>query len=593
MVAGAGALLATSLGVPATGSADPGDTLLPNGQFDVTATAAAKALPVPPRRMVTFYTGIKRNESGARSELQDVSDPDSVAYREFWSRKDIRQDFGANHKAKTKVRQSAEAAGLTFEMDKTGVFAAVTGRAGRMTRWLDAPLRMQKASIGGLAAVLIQTNATHPAGLKKYVKGFVGLDIKAKPAASTASAQATPEPPYTGVNEGTPEGCLAQASPELNTYAYSYNQLRTAYGIDQLPAGQSVGKATRVAILAQGDGYSDDALADSAECFDLPNMTFKRVAAPGLTGQLPEGGEGDLDVQVVQSVLPAGSTVHVIESPNFDLRFFPTWATAFSLDRKPAVITTSYGICEQLTKQMPPGARGLTEAVLVRLGLSGTSAFSAAGDRGSSDCINNETGEGPKELAVDYPGSSRYVTSVGGTRLTVSADNKRTQEVVWNSQSGLPPIGPESVGGGGGVSQVYQRPWWQPRSMTKSDMRTVPDIAAHAASGPGWVLFSGEGADTTAQLVGGTSAATPFTAAAVGIIAAAQRLEGEPSFGLIQPALYDMYAKHPEAVHDVSVGSNDLFDKGCCSAKVGYDKASGLGAPKFDEWYLRLPIIGG
>jgi subtilase family serine protease len=125
--------------------------------------------------------------------------------------------------------------------------------------------------------------------------------------------------------------------------------------------------------------------------------------------------------------------------------------------------------------------------------------------------------------------------------------------------------------------------------MTKSDMRTVPDVSAHAASGPGWVLFSGEGEAVSASLVGGTSAATPFTAAAVGIIAATERLAGQPSFGLIQPALYDMYAQHPESVHDVTVGGNDLFDKGCCSARVGYDTASGMGVPKFEHWYQHLP----
>lgn len=573
-------------------AADTGGTGLPNGQFDVTATALTKSSPVPPRAKVTFYTGIKRSEGAARNMLEAVSDPDSDSYREFLSRKDIRRDYGADRKALKKVRKSAESYGLTLDLDATGVFAAVSGRASRMSRWLNAPLRKQRGSIDGLAAVLIQTRATHPPGLKKYVQGFVGQDIQAK-VVSSVSAQATPEPPYSGVNEGTPRGCLPKAVPELSKYAYSYNQLRTAYGIDQLPAGKQVGKATRVAILAQGDGFSNDALVGSANCFNLPAMSFKRVATPGLRGQLPEGGEGDLDVQVVQSVLPAGSTVHVIESPGFDLRFFPTWATAFGLKHRPDVITTSYGVCEQQAKQqMPPGSRGLTEAVLVRLGLSGTSTFSAAGDRGSTDCINNTTGRGSKSLAVDYPASSRYVTSVGGTRLTVSADNKRTQEVVWNSQAAQPPVGPQDVGGGGGTSELYGRPWWQPRSLTKSGMRTVPDVAAHAANGPGWVLFTGTGADLSANLVGGTSAATPFTAAAVGVIAATERRDGQSPFGLIQPALYEMYSQHPEVVHDVTVGSNDLFDKGCCSATVGYDKASGLGAPKFEEWYQRLPDMG-
>ena len=169
------ALLAASAvagAIPAT--ADPGGTGLPNGQFDIAATALAKSSPVPGRTTVTFYTGIKRSESAARDMLEAVSDPDSDSYRQFLSRKDIRRNYGADRQALKKVRKSAESFGLTLDLDATGVFAAVTGRADRMSRWLNAPLRMQKVSSGGLAAVLIHTKATHPSGLKKYVQGFVG-----------------------------------------------------------------------------------------------------------------------------------------------------------------------------------------------------------------------------------------------------------------------------------------------------------------------------------------------------------------------------------------------------------------------------------
>ena len=48
VLAGVGALVTTTaLGVPTSGSADTGGTLLPHGQFDVTAMAAAIAPPTP------------------------------------------------------------------------------------------------------------------------------------------------------------------------------------------------------------------------------------------------------------------------------------------------------------------------------------------------------------------------------------------------------------------------------------------------------------------------------------------------------------------------------------------------------------------
>lgn len=50
-----------------------------------------------------------------------------------------------------------------------------------------------------------------------------------------------------------------------------------------------------------------------------------------------------------------------------------------------------------------------------------------------------------------------------------------------------------------------------------------------------------------------------------------------------------MQKKHPKAFYDVVDGNNDVYDRGCCSAKVGYDKASGLGSPNFDVWLRKLP----
>lgn len=554
--------------------------------WTVADSAIAEAKKAPSDTKVTFYVGLERAERKAMDKLTSVSDPTSPNYRHFPGRKKIRHKYGATVKALTALRDSADDHGLSVGLDTTGVYATVFGTAERMGRWLGKPVKVASQIVGGLSADIYHSGGRPPKPVRPYVREFVALDLKVE--AATTAAAANPEAPYDGVNRGTPQGCLGDVVPGGNKYIYSYNELRTAYGIDDLPDGRKVGKAARVVILAQGDGFSGEALKASANCFDLPGATFVRKPVQGLKTTLPEGGEGDLDVQVVQSVMPAGSTVKVVEAAGFDERNFLPWALAYGASQLPDVITTSYGNCEAALKQLPPGVISLTESVLLRLGLAGTSTFSAAGDRGSSDCINNETGQGPKRLAVDYPGSSPYVTSVGGTRLEVSADNTRSDEVVWNSTWALPPNGPEAVAGGGGTSALFARPWWQPKSTTKSSMRTVPDVAAAAAPAPGWPLFAqGDGGLELLQ-EGGTSAATPFTAASVGILAARQRLKGAPGFGALQPALYRMHSRSPATFFDVVEGGNDLFDKGCCNAAVGYDKASGLGAPNFARWASKM-----
>ena len=542
--------------------------------------AAAKT--APKKAIVSFTVGLKRSDSAAQNLLAEVSDPTSSAYRQFPSRSEVKSHFGATARSLGALRASAGEYGLTVSLDATGVFATVTGRAGAMGKWLGKPITVREGTVDGMYLVEYRGPAKLPKSLRSQVREFIPMDMIS--AAAPNGAEASALPPYEGINEGTPTSCL---TPEGDEYVYAYNQLRSAYGIADLPDTRKVARATRAVVMAQGDGFSRGALQASADCFDVPLASFTRKRAPGLESKLPVGDEGQLDVQVMQAVLPAGSSVNVIEQSGFDGRDYLAWATAYRLKKQPDVISTSYGDCEPQSDQESGFSRSLSEAVFTRLGLIGTSVFSAAGDQGSSDCVeNNGTGKGPKKLAVDYPGTSPYVTSVGGTRLIVDESNERVGEWVWNSTAALPPVGPALGGGGGGTSRWFQRPWWQARSVTGSSMRTVPDVSAHAAPGPYWPLFMGRDDFAT---VGGTSAATPMTAASVGIIAAVQRTQGRPPLGPIQPWLYRMQKKHPKAFYDVVDGNNDVYDRGCCSAKVGYDKASGLGSPNFDVWLRKLP----
>lgn len=544
-------------------------------------TVAAKVKPAPRGAIVTFTVGLKRADSAAASAVAEVSDPTSDLYREFPSRAVVRSQYGARQSSVKALRRSSQRYTLNVAVDRSGVFAQVSGRAKDMGRWLGGTVTVQRGSVGGLAATLYRGPLKLPKDVRNQVREFVPVDyqVAADPTVSASSL-----PPYEGTNDGTPVSCL---NSEGNAYVYAYNQLRTAYGIDDLPAGRRVARAVRVAIIAQGDGFSAAALRSSAECFEVASLPFRRRPVPGLSTRLPVGPEGQLDVQVVQSVLPKGSRVDVIESAGFDGRSYLAWARAFRLPKLPDVLTTSYGNCEPQWKQLTGASKSLNEAVLARLALAGTSVFSAAGDQGSSDCVeNNGTGEGNKELAVDYPSSSPYVTAVGGTRLIVDKANGRVGEWVWNSTAALPPVGPSLGGGGGGVSRWFERPWWQPKSVTKSGQRTLPDVAAHAATGPFWPLFMGSEAF---EPVGGTSAATPMTAASVSIIAAVQRVAGDPALGAVQPWLYRMQQRNPNAFYDVVDGNNDVYGQGCCSAKVGYDKASGLGSPDFEVWLRKLP----
>ncbi|MCB0919764.1 MAG: S8 family serine peptidase [Actinobacteria bacterium] len=534
------------------------------------ATATATATEANGSEVITFYYGMQRPEEQALAALVYASDPESGSYREFPSRGRIADRYGARAKDVRTLRRSAARSGLSVSLDDTGVFARVTGTVDSMSDWLGEPIQRQASEDGSL--VLYQAEGTPPEEVSSVVQEVVQYYVTLDTATATAARE-----PLDPQNEGRYIGGC-EAAKEVNTYSFA--QLQKAYGSPKGSQRREVGARTRLAIIADGSGYRDESLQAAADCFGTHGRSFKRVPIEGMTGDLPEGGEGDLDTQMAQSILPPGSKVKVIEASGYEADFL-TWAKAFSLRQLPDAVTLSYGSCE--TQAGGTAQRAVTDSVLLRLGLAGTTATASSGDSGSSACFDPDAQEGPKHLAVNYPASSPNITAVGGSRIILKPHNKRKREVVWNLG------GSPKWGGGGGQSHYYARPWWQPRGMTGSARRTLPDIAMHASNAPGWAVYVGDDVLQSEPAgfipVGGTSASSPLFASSVAIFAAKQRRAGLPAYGHIAPSLYAARSVAPNTIYDIRSGTNDLFHKGCCVAKRGYDQASGLGAPNLDKLY--------
>lgn len=546
---------------------------------------------------ITFFLGLKRDDAGAAKAVKAVSDPASARYRVFPSRQEIAEQYGASTKTIAAVKKVAAEYSLDVEIDGTGVFAAVTGPVKSWKKLLDVPVAKDKTVNAGQTQIAysadLPANYAGPPELKGMATEFLPYwrSVTNSPLVS-ASAQITmtaPNNQHPDLNTGSGESCFADGPVGRQTY--SWNQFLTAYGIDSLP--EVSGENVRIVIMDEGDGYSDTTLAAAQECGDMNSVSFNATQVRGMTGTLNKsGGEGDLDVQAVAAVLPDGAEVSVLQSLG-DLNLgFLDWAAAYNLPDLPDVLSSSYGSCEQeLSGEQTAWRIGaVQEAIFTRLALAGTSTFSAAGDQGSSDCFpNTGEGSGDKQAAVDYPGSSPYVVSVGGTALSVDQANQRSAEVTWNNSTLPAPLSSGSGGSGGGVSMMFDRPWWQPGSMTKSSKRAVPDLAGPAAENPGVPLVLGNqmGAGT-----GGTSFAAPLLAAAFAVVAAGEREAGRPPLGLIQPWLYSGYGQDPGGFFDVVSTTNDVFNIGCCKARTGYDQASGLGTPMMDKIAAQLPPPG-
>jgi len=248
---------------------------------------------------------------------------------------------------------------------------------------------------------------------------------------------------------------------------------------------------------------------------------------------------------------------------------------ARTLDQSPLpdVVSVSYGACAIADRESAPAYVTAVDSVLQMAALAGVGVYVAAGDSGSATC-----GTEVKGASLSYPAVSAFVTAVGGTRIRLGPGNALLDEVVWNDAE----YG-EQAAGGGGVSVSVARPWYQDGVVTGTH-REIPDVAALADIVPGWPVVV-NGSLTT---VGGTSGASPFTAAAAALVGANERAQGRPAIGLGAPWFY-YAATTTGAFRDVTVGSNDLTGVGCCTARAGYDTASGLGSPAWDVLANRVP----
>lgn len=410
--------------------------------------------------------------------------------------------------------------------------------------------------------------------------------------ASRAADPIPPLPPEHGSardRTGTPSGCSAGraagfAGPDSS---FTPNQYLTAYGHNRLHARGLRGGGVRVSFV-EIDGFRRSDVETFDECFGIqtPPIHVHPVAGPVLA----PGAETTLDLEVFSAAAPKVESMDVYEGSSSALGILETAAAALGREhRRPDVISISLEGCEPRYD----GARAYLEAyghVFAVAAAAGISTLVAAGDQGSSMCTEGATAL--PLLATSPPATSPYVTAVGGTNLVLGPSNHIVHELVWNDA-------PLSFGaGGGGYSLVFRKPWWQ-HVASIDDARGVPDVAALADPIPGFAIFctAPECASAPHQTpgwigIGGTSAATPLLAGGVALADQAARRREQSPLGFLNPLLYASTHSGSRGLvfRDLRRGDNDLGTMipaaagggkplGCCSAKPGYDVASGWGSP--------------
>ena len=341
--------------------------------------------------------------------------------------------------------------------------------------------------------------------------------------------------------------CLAKArtdlaqhmslAPNATPSGYGPTDLTSAYN---LPSG---GSGATVAIVdAQDDPNAESDLAAYRSQYGLSSCTtangcFKKVDENGGTSYPTAdsgwAGEISLDLDMVSAVCP-NCHILLVEATSASMSDLGTAVnTAVNLGAK--YVSNSYGGSEDSTD---------TTSDSQYFDHPGVAITVSAGDSG---------------YGAEYPASSQYVTSVGGTSLSRASNSRGWSESVWNTSS--------TEGTGSGCSAYDPKPSWQ--TDTGCSKRTVSDVSAVADPATGVAVYDTYGASGW-NVYGGTSASSP-------IIAAVYALAGTPAASTF-PASYPY--SHTSALNDVTSGSNGSCSPSyLCTAGTGYDGPTGLGTP--------------
>ena len=418
--------------------------------------------------------------------------------------------------------------------------------------------------------------------------------------------------------------------------------LATIYDITPAWNSGYTGSNQSIAVIGQSAVNLSD-IANFQNAVGIPGKTPIVVLVPdtGTSAIVADGDEAESDLDLeYSSTIAKGAQVYFVYTGNNN-NFGAFDSIVYAIDQKIApIISSSYGDCE-------PNLGGSSyrsyNASLEQAAAQGQTVVSAAGDEGSTDCYGEYKSTQAalnEQLAVDFPGSSQYVTSVGGTEFPaadvatgtntyfdaqsstdiISSAKSYIPEMVWNddvaaASSGCPGTNCTPLSsGGGGVSIFTTQPSWQSGTIggvaisTTGGQRMVPDIAMTASPYNAPLAFctsdktfweTGQTGSCTVGLRdgtggvltvgGGTSFEAPTFSALVAIINQAKNSTGQ---GVVNPTLYSIAATsaYATAFHDITSGGNQCLSGAnyCTSpgttdyaAVPGYDEASGLGSIDF------------
>lgn len=289
--------------------------------------------------------------------------------------------------------------------------------------------------------------------------------------------------------------------------------------------------------------------------FDLPIKPISKVVGKNVADD--PGAEANLDVQYISATGRGVSTwfISISTYSNGRQEDFLSWIVSqVNTTDSPWVHSASYGDVEST---IDPDYLLRVDNEFMKFGISGRTVLFASGDSGVT-CRKGK-------YTPDWPASSPYVTTVGGTTSLTK---------VWSD-------------GGGGFSNVFAMPDYQKDAVEaylKSGVapstkkfnesgRAYPDVSVFSVN---FEIID----DGIPVPVDGTSCAAPTFAGIVSSLNDVRLNNGKKTLGFLNPLLYQTLMG--QGFFDITEGSNgNGFSCEGFKTTKGWDPASGWGSPNF------------
>ncbi len=597
---------------PAGAASGPASTVALRNSASPAAATSPSAGAVAGSSSIDFEVDLKLSDlQGAQAFAQAASTPGNAAYGKYLTPAQWEQRFSpsaADVQSVTTFLQQRGFKVLGASADRMAISAS--GTASQVEKAFATSLSYHR--LDGSKLRLADRNLSVPANIAGVIAGVAGVsDTRAHPddltgaPGSPATASSSPAgnseqpagfrvaPPcgtYYGQKIDTtlaPFGNGYPSTPPWAVCGYTPPQLRSAYDL----SGSADGSGVTVAVV---DAYASPSILSDAQEYASLNDPGHPLASSQFSQQLastftdaaacgPSGwyGEETLDVEAVHATAP-GAHILFAGARNCNQVELNDAVRGIVDGHLASVITNSYGDnAGDLLDDA--GTRAATDNTLLMAAATGVSVLFSSGDGGDEFTTVGA-------VVADYPSSSPWATSVGGTTLQIGAAGQRIGEFGWSTARSflctqtylaaggctdaslgkwLPIDEALDGGSGGGTSYVYPQPFYQrgvvPAALSHRNaavvgndpMRVEPDISMEADPATGFLVGETQtfpnGVYYDQYRIGGTSVSSPLLA---GVIARTDEAAGR-SLGFANPSLYSLYG-HPNAIYDVlAAGKQD------------------------------------